>query len=65
MARYKRGPVIESMETLVFCLEHRDHFFHGSVILPSCQVKNWTYNKMKERVAGGHLRLAVFGGVEL
>lgn len=65
MARYKRGPVIEDMETLIFCLDHRDLFFHGSAILPSCQVKNWTYNKMKERVLGGHLRLAIFEGVEL
>lgn len=65
MARYKRGPVIDSMETLVFCLEHKDLFYHGSCVLPSCQVKNWTYNKMKERVVGGHLRLAVLEGVEL
>jgi hypothetical protein len=65
MARYKRGGVIDSVDVLVFFLEKRELFFHGSAILPSCQVKNWTYNKMKERVLGGHLRLAIFEGVEL
>ncbi|BCS54748.1 hypothetical protein [Geobacter sp. SVR] len=58
MAKYQRGPIIPDLQTLVFCLEHGDHIYHGTAILPSCQLFTWTFNKMREKVQAGKLFFA-------
>lgn len=56
--RYTRGPAIADLETLVFCLQHKDHIYHGTAILPACQLGTWTYNKLRAKVKEGKLFIA-------
>ncbi|OHD24884.1 MAG: hypothetical protein A2Y38_16260 [Spirochaetes bacterium GWB1_59_5] len=58
MSKYKRGPIIPDLETLIFCLQHGDHVYHETAILPACQLGTWTYNKLREKVRSGKLHFA-------
>lgn len=58
MNRYTRGPVIPDLQTLIFCMEHKDHIYHETTILPACQYFTWTASKLREKVKAGKLFIA-------
>lgn len=60
--KYRRGPQISDLETLIFCLQHGDHIYHGTAILPACQYFTWPLNKLREKVRAGKLFIAELKG---
>ena len=58
MGRFTRGPLIPDMDTLRFCLEHGDHVYHGTSILPACQLKTWSWNRLEDRIKNQRLHFA-------
>lgn len=58
MARFSRGPVIENLETAVFCLQAGDQLFFVSHLLPSAQFWSWPLAKIRTAVAERKLYFA-------
>jgi hypothetical protein len=58
VSRYQRGPIIPDLETLIFCLQHKDNVYHETTILPSCQYFTWSLNRLRLKLREGKLYFA-------
>ena len=58
MVKYKRGPMIEDIMTLIFCMEHGDFLYHGTHCFPPGQWRDKSIRQLKDYIKKGLVFMA-------